>query len=81
MKIAASKLSSIPSIIIKGRGQERTSWMSGGRRSIRRFSPLPCESETTISLAPASRAASIAALTSAVMISRKRPYSNPPGPS
>ena len=80
-RIAASKLSSIPSIIIRGRGQERTSWTSGGRRSMRRFSPFPCESETTISVAPASLAAAMAAFTSFVMISRNRAYSKPDGPS
>ena len=81
MKRTASKVESIPSIIPSRRGQDRTSSMSCGRRSMSRFSPLPCESLTRIVVAPACRAASIAAFTSAVMISRKRSYSKPAGPS
>ncbi len=81
MKIAASKVASTPAIIVNGRGHERTMRMSGGNCSISRFSPLPWESATTISVAPASFAAVTAAIASRVMNSRKRPYSNPVGPS
>ena len=81
MKIAAEKVSSIPCIIIRGRGQERTICTSLGNFSIRRLSPLPWESETTNSDAPAARAPSIAASASLVMNSRKRWYSKPWGES
>ena len=50
-----------------------------GNFSISKFSPLPCESLTTISVAPAAKAASIAEFTSCVMNSRNRWYSNPCG--
>ena len=81
MKTAASKLESIPSIIISGRGQERIMVISSGKRSRSRFCPLPWESLTRISVAPAALAPSIAARTSAVMNSLNREYSNPSGPS
>ena len=42
---------------------------------------MPCESETTNSVAPAARAPSIAASVSFVMKARKRSYSKPGGPS
>ena len=71
----------MPCIIARGRGQERTICTSFGNRSIRRFSPLPWESETRNSVAPADRAPSIAARTSLVMNPRKRSYSKPCGPS
>ncbi|OGU33845.1 MAG: hypothetical protein A3K13_04655 [Gemmatimonadetes bacterium RIFCSPLOWO2_12_FULL_68_9] len=81
MNSAALKLLSIPCIIMSGRGQERTTLTSAGSRSINKFSPLPCESLTRISVAPAALAASTAASTSAVMNWRNRSYSKPPGPS
>ena len=81
MNIAASKLSSIPCIMPSGLGHERTNCISSGRFSIRRFSPLPCESLTKISVAPASFAASIAEFTSFVKNVLNREYSNPLGPN
>ncbi len=54
--------------------------MSCDNASSNRFSPLPCESATKISVAPSSRAPSMAALTSAVMNLRNWLYSNPLGP-
>ena len=54
-----------------GRGPPRTSSTSGGSLSGSRFWKLPWESATTNSLAPASRAAAIAALASWVISSRK----------
>ena len=71
----------MPCIIPSRRGHERTNVMSLGSRSMRRFSPFPWESATTISVAPAARAASMAALTSFVMNWRKSWYSKPVGPS
>jgi hypothetical protein len=71
----------MPCIIMSGRGNERTIVTSGGNRSMSRFSPLPCESLITNSVAPASRAPCIAANTSAVMISRNFWYSKPAGPN
>ena len=81
MNRTAAKLESMPSIIIRGRGHDRTICTSLGNFSISRFSPLPCESEITNSVAPAARAPSIAARTSLVMNARKRSYSKPGGPS
>ena len=54
---------------------------SAGNLSMSRLSPLPWESDTTNSVAPAARAPSIAASASLVMKPRKRSYSNPGGPS
>jgi hypothetical protein len=70
MKMAASKVESMPSIIMSGRGQDRTTVTSGGRSSSRRFCPLPWESLMRISVAPAARAPRIAASTSCVMYLR-----------
>ena len=81
MKIAAPNDASRPPIIDSARGHDRTIFTSGGNCSMSRFSPLPWASATTISVAPASLAAVTAAIASRVMNSRKRPYSNPVGPS
>jgi hypothetical protein len=58
MKITAPNVESIPSIMPSGRGKERTIVIgtSAGNLSINNDSPLPCESLTTNSVAPASRA-------------------------
>src|SRR5688572_18317857 len=71
----------MPCTIANGRGQARTSVIFFGSFSIRRFWPLPCESATTISVAPAANAASIAVFTSWVINSRNRWYSKPCGDS
>src|SRR5580704_8787601 len=81
MKIAALKLESSPAIIPPCRGHARTMRTFFGNSSIKRFSPFPCESLTTISPAPASFAARTAASVSSVIKCRKRSYSNPLGSS
>ena len=81
MNIAALKLESNPAIIPPCRGHARTIRTSFGNSSISKFSPFPCESLTTISPAPISLAARIAASVSFVMKCRNRSYSNPLGPN
>src|SRR5438045_5085691 len=76
MKTAASKVESMPCIIISGRGQERMIVTSEGNFSMSRLSPLPCESLTTICVAPASRAPAIAASASPVMNSRSEEHTS-----
>ncbi len=77
MKRTQSKVASMPSIIPRGRGQERTIETSSGNFSMRRFWPFPWESLTRNSVAPAARAPRMAARTSSVMNSRNRWYSKP----
>ena len=72
MKTAALNVSSIPCIISSGRGKPRTMRTSSGSLSMRTLWPLPCESQTTISAAPASRMPAMAAFTSPVIHSRAR---------
>ncbi len=69
----------MPCIMVRGRGQLRTSCTLSGSLSIFRLSPLPWESLITISVAPASCAASQAATTVSVIQSRARSYSKPSG--
>ncbi len=52
---------------------------SFGNSSIKRLSPLPCESLTTTSVAPAAWAPRTAATASSVMKRRNRSYSKPLG--
>jgi hypothetical protein len=57
MKIAASIASSTPATIPSFRGHERITRTSAGNCSMSRFSPVPWESATTTSVAPAALAA------------------------